>query len=266
MEILFYWVGGATFILSIDNLKIAVDPVLCAKGTIQDYFWFKSKRLEQAIYTEKSFENIDLWLITHNHEDHLDSIGLSKISKSSQVISNKNSSKKLQESEKKDFTILNWKQTKELKIKGYKIEVEAIPAIHGVNPLSALFAGKVNGYYLTISKEKERVNIYITGDTVYQNKVIKTLENKTIDLLIPNMGAAKQGSWIMTLTLNSKMLKNMISKLNPNIVIPVHYGTFEHYKEPVEKIKEINDKRIKIVEVGSKTELKFNKLANKNNT
>jgi len=70
------------------------------------------------------------------------------------------------------------------------------------------------------------------------------------------MGAAKQGSWIMTLTLNSKMLKKMISKLNPEIVIPVHYGTFEHYKEPVEYIKEINDERIKIVEVGSKTKLK----------
>jgi L-ascorbate metabolism protein UlaG (beta-lactamase superfamily) len=50
------------------------------------------------------------------------------------------------------------------------------------------------------------------------------------------MGAAKQGSWIMTLTLNSRMLMKMISKLNPEIVIPVHYGTFEHYKEPVDNI------------------------------
>lgn len=125
-----------------------------------------------------------------------------------------------------------------------------------MNPLSALFAGKVNGYYLTISKGIEKVKIYITGDTVYKNKIIKILEHKEIDLLIPNMGAAKQKSWIMTLTLNSKMLKKMISKLNPKIVIPVHYGTFEHYKEPLENIRKINDKRIKIVEVGSKTEIK----------
>ncbi|MCB0630702.1 MAG: hypothetical protein KDD15_13235, partial [Lewinella sp.] len=73
------------------------------------------------------------------------------------------------------------------------------------------------------------------------------------DLLIPNMGAAQEGSWIMTLTLNAGMLKKMISRLNPEIVIPVHYGTFQHYKEPVEKIKAIGDERIKIVEVGSKT-------------
>ena len=257
MEITFYWIGGATFILSIGNLNIAVDPVLCEKGAVQDYFWFKSERMEEPVYTEKDFQNIDLWLITHNHEDHLDSIGLSNISKSSKVISNKNSSKILQESGKNDLTILSWKHTKELKIKGYRIEIEAIPAIHGVNPLSALFAGKVNGYFLTITKGKERIRVYITGDTVYKNKIVKKLENKEIDLLIPNMGAAKQGSWIMTLTLNSKMLEKMISKLNPEIVIPVHYGTFEHYKEPVENIKEINDERIKIVKVGSKTELKI---------
>jgi len=71
------------------------------------------------------------------------------------------------------------------------------------------------------------------------------------------MGAAKQGSWIMTLTLNSEMLKKMIVKLNPKIVIPVHYGTFEHYKEPVDFIKEISDNRILIVEPGSKTEVKI---------
>ncbi|MCB0776379.1 MAG: MBL fold metallo-hydrolase, partial [Chitinophagaceae bacterium] len=131
--------------------------------------------------------------------------------------------------------------------------IEAIPAIHGVNPVSAWLAGKGNGYYLSITKEKETISIYITGDTVYKNSIIKYMENKPIDLLIPNMGAAKEGSWIMTLTLNSKMLAKMISRLDPSIIIPVHYGTFEHYKEPVEKIKAIADERIKILEVGSKT-------------
>lgn len=253
MEIIFNWIGGATFILEIGNLQIAIDPVLCEKGTVQDYFWFKSERIEQPIFSETDFDNIYLWLITHNHEDHLDSIGLSKISNSSNIVCNENSSK-LQENGKNNLTILSWKQTKEFNIKGYIIEIEAISAIHGVNPLSALPAGKVNGYYLVISNGKEKIRIYVTGDTVYKSKIIKILEKKEIDLLIPNMGAAKQGSWIMTLTLNSKMSVKMISRLNPEIVIPVHYGTFEHYKEPVEKIQEINDKRIKIVEVGSKTE------------
>ncbi len=255
MEVLFYWIGGATFILSVGDLTIVVDPVLCKKGTVQDYFWFKSKRMEEPVYNEDDFENVDLWLITHNHEDHLDHIGLSKISNETRVVTNKNTSKKLQKKGIKDLTILPWAETKKYTIKGYEIEIEAIPAIHGVNPLSALFAGKVNGYYLTISNGKEKTRIYITSDTVYKNKVVRALKNREIDLMIPNMGAAKQGSWIMTLTLNSKMLKKLILQLNPKVVIPVHYGTFEHYKEPIERIQEINDKRIKLVEVGGRIKL-----------
>jgi N-acyl-phosphatidylethanolamine-hydrolysing phospholipase D len=258
MEMILNWIGGATFILSIGNLNIAVDPVLCQKGTVQDYFWFKSERIEQPVYSEGDFENIDLWLITHNHEDHLDSIGLSKISSSSKVICNKNSADLVRESSATDVTVLSWNQAVEIDLKGYRIEIEAIPAIHGVSPLTALLAGKGNGYYVTITKGKEKVKIYITGDTVYKKKIINSLENKEIDLLIPNMGAAKQGSWIMTLTLNSKMLKKMMDELDPEVVIPVHYGTFEHYKEPAERIAEINDQRINMVEVGSKMKFKLN--------
>ncbi len=250
MEILFNWIGGATFVLTIGNLNIACDPVLCKKGSIQDYFWFKSKRLEDPIYNDKTFDNIDLWLITHNHEDHLDSIGLSKIENECKVVSNKNSSKRLIDKGILDVTVLEWNKSKKFSLKGYEIEVIAVPAIHGVNPLSALLAGNVNGYYLIISNEKEQVRIYITSDTVYKNKVVNSLIGKDIDLLIPNMGAAKEGSWIMTLTLNSNMLKKMITKLNPKTVIPVHYGTFEHYVEPVENIKNIKDDRIKIVKLG----------------
>ena len=262
MEIEFYWIGGSTFILNIGNLKIAVDPVLCEKGTVHDYFWFKSTRLEQPVYAENDFENIDLWLITHNHEDHLDRIGLSKISNSAKIVCNKNSAGILVKNKKSNLTILDWKQTKVFNIKDFKIEIEAIPAIHGINPVSALLAGKVNGYYLKISSGNEKTRIYITGDTVYKNRVIKALQNREIDLLIANMGAAKQGSWIMTLTLNAAMLMKMIAALKPEVVIPVHYGTFEHYSEPVEKIREINDNRIKVVEPGTKTVLKISELKN----
>ncbi|MFZ4056519.1 MAG: MBL fold metallo-hydrolase [Ferruginibacter sp.] len=251
MNISFQWIGGATFILNVGDLKIACDPVLCEKGTVQDYFWFKSKRLEEPIYETTTFNNIDLWLITHNHEDHLDTIGLSTIHSNCTVVSNGNASTVLKKSGISDLTILDWYNTKQFSINGYTIKVEAIPAIHGVNPVSAFFAGKVNGYYLTISKGEEIFNCYITGDTVYKNKVIQALKGKAIDLLVANMGAAKAGSWIMTLTLNASMLKKMIQVLQPKMVIPVHYGTFEHYKEPITKIEAINDERIKFVKLGS---------------
>lgn len=250
MEIQFNYIGGATFILNIDQLKIACDPVLCSKGSIQDFFWFKSERLEEPVYDEATFKDIDLWLITHNHEDHLDAIGLSKINSHSKVICNKNASSTLYKSGISDLTILDWYNSSKFTLKGYSIEIKAIPAIHGINPVSALFAGKGNGYCMRISKGNKTISIYMTGDTVFKSKIIQTLKDINIDLIIANMGAAQQGHWIMTLTLNAKMLKKLMDKLRPQIVIPVHHGTFKHYVEPIDCVIALQDDRIKIVKPG----------------
>lgn len=151
MDIAFKWIGGATFILTAGNLVISVDPVLCRKGKVQDYFWFKSERIEEPVYLKTDFDNSDLWLITHNHEDHLDNPGLSKIQPSSRIVCNKNSSGILLKNGKNNIAVLNWNQKTEFTAKDGTIEIEAIPAVHGINPLSSLLAGKGNGYYLVIT-------------------------------------------------------------------------------------------------------------------
>lgn len=252
MEILFNWIGGATFIITIDDLNIAVDPVLCLKGAIQDYGLFKSERLEQPIYIDDDFKKIDLWLITHEHEDHLDKIGMSKMSIGSRTVCNRRVYKLLKEKGFTNMTVLKWGQTKNYSIKGYDISIKAIPAFHGVNPIIAFLAGHVNGYLISIKKGNEIKTIYITSDTVYRKNIKKAVGNIPIDLMIPNMGAACEGTWLMTLTLNSKMLSKLIDDLQPVKVIPVHYGTFEHYKEPVDSILALGDDRIKVIKFGQK--------------
>ncbi len=258
MEINFKWIGSATFVLSFDGIKIAVDPVLCKKGTIQDYFWFKSKRIEDPSYTDSDFKDVSIWLITHNHEDHLDDKGLAVMEEDAFVITNPNSVKKLKKKAFKNLTVLHRKEVKTITIKDYRITIEAIPAIHGVNPLSAFFSGKGNGYLITIEHGKKiPKRIYITGDTVYKKRVIYSVKGKTIDLMIPNMSAVKQNTWMMALTLSSKMLQKFITELQPKMVIPVHYNTFEHYSEPISEVINLNDNRIRIIPLDKKTTLKI---------
>ena len=257
MDVTFQWVGGATFILTVGGIALAVDPVLCEKGKIQDFFWFKSKRVEDPIYQDHDFNHIDLWLLTHEHEDHIDAKGMMKISQDSDIVCDKKTSKLLLKRDIRNLRILGWGEETVFQMKDYQVVVEAVPAIHGVNPLSAFFAGTVNGYYVSISQGNESFHVYITGDTVYKKKVIKALKGREIDLLVPNMGAVKQGSWMMCLTLNAVMLKKMTEELNPKLVVPVHFGAFEHYIEPVEAIKNLGDDKIKILAPGDRENLVF---------
>ena len=255
MKVLFKWVGGATFILSIGDLKIAVDPVLCEKGSVQDYVLFKSERLEQPMFFEGDFENIDLWLITHEHEDHLDKAGISKISVDSTTVCNNKAYQLLKKVNIKDLTILKWNKVKNFNIKGFDISVQAIPAVHGVNPVIAFLLGNVNGYLLNIKRQNEIKTIYITGDTVYKRKIKKAINGRAIDIMIPNMGAACQDTWLKALTLDAKMLQKLIADLDPKNVIPVHCGAFEHYREPVDSIVALGDSRIKVVGLGEKIKI-----------
>ena len=56
MNVEFKWIGGATWILDVQGLRIACDPVLCPAGTVQDYGFFSSKRLNDPVFADDDFE------------------------------------------------------------------------------------------------------------------------------------------------------------------------------------------------------------------
>ena len=89
-------VGGATWVLNVDNkFKIACDPVLAPIGTEYSFKFFKSERIKAPIYDDSTFENVKIWLVTHNHADHIDEWGIKRIIKGDFVVCNKNSDKLL---------------------------------------------------------------------------------------------------------------------------------------------------------------------------
>ena len=98
MKIDFKWVGAACFILEIDKqFKIACDPSLSPKGTLYDFKFFKSERTIGPEYDASDFKDVDLWLLTHNHLDHLDNDGISVLNQESVKLCHPNVEKKLAE-------------------------------------------------------------------------------------------------------------------------------------------------------------------------
>lgn len=256
MEINFTWVGGATFVIETGGLRIACDPSLAEEGTIADFFWFKSVRLNNPVYDQNTFNNIDMWLLTHAHLDHLDKSGMAAIGSKSIKIGTKEVARCLVKNGLSGVEILEWGELRKYSFGSVKVEVMAVPAIHGINPVSAFFAGKVNGYLLKIIRHDSEFTTYITGDTVYDQRIFKKVHFPKIDLMIPNMGAAQKGSWIMNLTLDAKMLRRLIAKMNPDIVIPVHFEAYSHYNESIKATASLKDNRIKILNPGEKVTLK----------
>ena len=256
-----HWIGGATWIFRVGDLTIACDPVLCPAGTVQHYGWFRSRRLEDPVYTSEDFRDVDLWLITHAHEDHLDAAGLAQISPTAHVVTHASALPTLRHRRARTVTVLNWRQSYHLTTKRCQMTIEAMPAIHGVNPVSAYFAGGVNGYWITIHSDSATGSVYATGDTVAAKPVLKALQGRRVDVLIPYMGAAKQGSLIMALTLSADMLRTLMEVVTPAVTIPVHFGTFEHYVEPISAVEQWGNRRIVILKPGSRCRVPFRRLS-----
>ena len=251
IAISFKWIGAATWILNVDGLKIACDPVLCPKGTVQQYgFGATGERRVAPMFTIEDFKDVDLWLITHDHEDHLDVRGLAAMDPDATIISNGKALKTLKQIYPQKLQVLKWHQTASLHVKGLAVEIEAIPTVHASNFLVAGYLSGGNGYWLTIRKNTTSTSIYVTGDTVPHRTVLTALKNRKADILIPNMGAVNKGHFGGPLTLSAAGLKMIISATNPEIIIPVHFGTFSHFVEPIAELAGWNDPRIKILKEG----------------
>jgi len=243
----FKWIGAATWVLNINNLKIACDPVLCPKDTVQIYGpGLKSKRLTEPVFDEDDFKNIDIWLISHEHEDHLDKHGLLKIDPEAIIVANKKAKRILQAIRPNNLNIVRCGQVLSYEIDGLSIEIKAMPTVHASNPFMAFLLGGGNGYWLNIKKKNAVLKIYVSGDTISHKKVIKALHGHKADILIPNVGAPYQNAFGGPFTFTVKTLQSIVDTIKPDIIFPVHFGTFSHFRETSSTIKAWTDERVKI--------------------
>ena len=236
MDIKFKYMGIASGVLIINNkVFIGLDPAFSPLGHIAVFKNFESKRVKAPVYDEELIRKVDLWLITHCHEDHLDDLGVMEIKKNNTFVvcdSNKTKNKL----EGINGKILKWGEEYAFEKSNISIKIKSIPAFHGNNFIMRKIVGKVNGYLISIKENDELKKIYITGDTVYHRSIVDKLPNR-IDTMIANMGNAKSDMFGGTLTLNIEMLNKFVKVLSPNVIIPVHVDDFSHYDMTMDDIK-----------------------------
>ena len=116
---------------------------------------------------------------------------------------------------------------------------------------------KDNDVSIDIKKECTKLEIYISGDTVYKRKITKAIRKRKPNIYIPNVGGASKGTIIGTLTMTAKMLNEFIDIMNPDVILPVHYKAFSHYNESIDEVLKLNNNKIHIIKAGEiyKTDL-----------
>jgi L-ascorbate metabolism protein UlaG (beta-lactamase superfamily) len=175
------WIGHATYLIKLGNTTIITDPYFSKNA---GPFIFGPKRYVEPAIELNDLPKIDLYLLTHNHYDHLDYKTVKNFPyKNSKVLTPLKLGKYFVKNGFNDVEQMDWYQ----KVKINDLSVTLLPAIHWSKRTLADTNKTLWGSFLIEYKGKK---LFFACDTGYGN-IYKELGEKfgPIDLTFINIGA-----------------------------------------------------------------------------
>ena len=227
------WLGHATFLIQIDGIRIITDPVF---GNIPS-----AKRKAPFPCNTDSLRNIDYLLISHDHRDHFDKKSIERLSHNNpniQAFAPLESARLFKSKHLKNIPLqqAGWYQEYHLE---NDIRIIFLPAKHWGRRSLNDFNKTLWGSFLII---KGNTKVFFAGDSAYDDDIFKDIHNLfgDIDICILPIGAYSPDFLMKSSHMNPEEALNAFNDLKGNILIPMHYGTFDLSDEPLgEPIKRL---------------------------
>lgn len=240
------YVGHATALIHLNDLNLLTDPVY------SETVCFIIKRHVQPGIRFEDLPVIDAILISHEHWDHLDKATLKRFDKKIPVIISKGLEKKLESMGFTDVRGLDYEEHTTLG----NVRITAYPVAHRVS--------KSSSYLIEGDK-----TIYFVGDSGLTDKFRSIGDNYDVDATLLPIGAYKPRLWFIpglsvamrTQHMHPEDIPSAIEMINPDMMIPMHYGVFKLTYEPVneplaifEEVVRKNDleSKVRVLEPGEK--------------
>ena len=176
------WIGHATFLIKLGETTIITDPLFSKNA---GPLMFGPKRYIEPAIPLKNIPETDLFLLTHNHYDHLDYKTIKQFPhKNAKVITPLNLAKYFNKNNFKDVNEIDWYQSIEI---NDELKITLMPAVHWSKRSLTDTNKTLWGSFLIEYKDKK---LFFSCDTGYGN-IYKTLGEKygPIDITFINIGA-----------------------------------------------------------------------------
>ena len=222
------WIGHATFLIKLGDTTIITDPVFSKNaGPLifgPDRFIESSLKLDEIPKT-------DLFLLTHNHYDHLDTSTIKRFPfKDTKVLLPLKLGKYFTKHRFKDVNEMDWYE--EIQVND-DLKVTLLPAVHWSKRSLTDTNKSLWGNFLIEYKGKK---ILFACDTGYGN-IYKDLGNKygPIDITMINIGAYNFRPMFDKSIYHTtpEEALNVAKDLKSKKVIGTHWGTFVLSLEPI---------------------------------
>ena len=220
------WIGHATFVIKLGKTTIITDPFFSKNcGPLV----FGPKRYVKPALQLNDIPKIDLFLLTHNHHDHMDHKVIKTFPyKLAKVLTGLKTGDYFRKNNFKDILELDWYQT----IKFRDLKIHFLPAVHW----SARIIKKNETLWGSFLIEYKNKKIFFSCDTGVGN-VYEELGKKygPIDVLFINIGAydLKPLGLKASLHLTPSEAVSVGKKLEAKKIVGMHFGTVLLSCEPI---------------------------------
>jgi len=221
------WIGHATFLIKLGDTTIITDPLFSKNS---GPLIFGPKRYVESAIKLNEIPKTDLFLLTHNHYDHLDYSTVRNFPhKKSKVLVPLKLSKYFTRNGFKDVNELDWYDD----IKVNDLKITFLPAVHWSKRTLTDTNKTLWGNFLIEYKDKK---VLFACDTGYGN-IYKELGKKygPIDLTFINIGAYDFRPMFekSIYHANPEEALNIAQDLKSKKVIGMHWGTVVLSLEPI---------------------------------
>ena len=241
------WLGGPTALLEYGQLRAITDPMLGPRGpgafVLPKHPSTGEANAQIARYVALpaySLEGLNVILISHTHNDHLDVRAKELLPKNLPLVVAAAGADAMRAAGFTDVRGLDWGETTTISAGPTSLRVLAVPAHHAHDAELDHEVGKGNGYILEWHDSSDSYRAYWTGDAVLSDETQHFAEHYgQVDLLLPHMGGVGGDGGRGLRTMNAEEAMELTRRVDPKLVMPIHHTTFAHYREPIEALEQL---------------------------
>ena len=236
------WAGGPTLLIRFGPIRILTDPVL-GEGPEAFRIFDPNSGTPDAAQArlvplpDLPFERSDLVLVSHDHEDHLDSTAVSRLGGRLGFVVPAAQAGKVRARGVARVTPLAWGRSLEIARNGYSVSIIAVPGRHSERADLLGLLGEVNGYWLEFRRRGYRRTLYWTGDS-FQPPEGLPKRFRSPDLFVPHLGGVGAGGSLGHVSMGARHAVAFARLVKPRSVLPIHHSTFSLYREPIQVFAE----------------------------
>lgn len=232
------WVGGPTMLIRFGPIRLLTDPVLgegCQAFRVYDPNTGKPDVVQARLspLPKLSLKAIDLILLSHIHEDHLDQAAVDRLGNSSEFLVPRSELRDLSKRGVKRANGIAPGEVRVIMRKGYSVRITAVQGYHSTDPKFLPILGDVNSYWLEFHHGSYRRTIYWTGDSFAPPGGVPSALRHP-DLFIPHLGGVGATGPLGYVSMSWRHALHFAQDVRPKAILPIHHSTFSLYREPIE--------------------------------